>query len=39
MDGGDRDGRDLPPELVKAHFRFSDATLNAFPKDKLTVVG
>lgn len=29
----------LPPELVKAHFRFSDATLDAFPKDKLTVVG
>ncbi len=29
----------LPPALVKAHFRFSDATLDAFPKDKLTVVG
>ena len=28
-----------PGELVQAHFGFSDATLNAFPKDKLTVVG
>ena len=29
----------MPLELVKAHFNFSDATLNAFPKDKMTIVG
>ena len=29
----------LPPELVKAHFGFSDETLSAFPKDQRTVVG
>lgn len=28
-----------PPELVKAHFNFSDATLSAFSKNKQTVVG
>lgn len=29
----------LPPELVKAHFNFSDDNLKAFPKDKTTVIG
>ncbi len=29
----------LPPELVKAHFNFSDETLKSFPKDNTTVVG
>jgi oxalate decarboxylase len=29
----------LPPELVKAHFGFTDATLDAFPKNQEIVVG
>jgi oxalate decarboxylase len=29
----------LPPELVRAHFNFSDATLKALPKDDTTVMG
>lgn len=33
------EGPDLPPELVKAHFNFSDSTLAALPKAKQTVIG
>lgn len=29
----------LPPELVKAHFNFSDDTLKAFPKAETKVIG
>ena len=29
----------LPPELVKAHFNFSDSTIAAIPKNRPTVVG
>ena len=29
----------MPPELVKAHFKFSDDTLKSFSKDKIDVVG
>jgi oxalate decarboxylase len=29
----------LPPELVKAHFNFTDATLKAFPRGDTTVIG
>ena len=29
----------LPPELVKAHFNFSDETFKALPKNKTTVIG
>jgi oxalate decarboxylase len=29
----------VPPELVKAHFNFSDQTLAALPKEEQTVVG
>jgi len=29
----------LPPELVKAHFNFSDETLKKLPKDNTTVIG
>jgi oxalate decarboxylase len=29
----------LPPELVKAHFNFTDDAIKAFPKDDTAVVG
>ena len=29
----------LPPELVKAHFNFSDETIKALPKDNTTIIG
>jgi oxalate decarboxylase len=29
----------LPPELVKAHFNFTDSTIAALPKAKQTVIG
>jgi oxalate decarboxylase len=29
----------LPPELVKAHFNFSDETLKALPRNENTVIG
>jgi hypothetical protein len=29
----------MPPELVKAHFKFSDDTLKSFSRDKVDVNG
>ena len=29
----------MPPELVKAHFKFSDDTISSFSKDKIDVNG
>lgn len=31
--------RHSPPDLVKAHFNFSDDTLNAIPRGKTNVIG